>query len=92
MILLCIYRRRAYKNIFGGEIANAPSDENIPLDSIQITNLHTIGPFSGTMEPIPLDKFKDHVKRMHSNDDYLFSEEYSVGCHTHTHTHTNHTS
>ena len=88
MFLLGIYRRRAYKSIFRGEIASAPSDENIPLEGIQITNLHTTAPFSGTMEPIPLDKFKDHVERMHSNDDYLFSEEYSVSSHPLTHTHT----
>ena len=30
------------------------------------------------MDPIPLDKFKDHVQKMHANDDYLFSEEYNV--------------
>ena len=41
-------------------------------------NPNPVSPFSGTMEPIPLNKFKDHVERMHSNDDYLFSEEYNV--------------
>ena len=34
--------------------------------------------FSGTINPVSVDDFKDHVQKMHSNDDYLFSEEYSV--------------
>ena len=29
-------------------------------------------------EPIPVDDFKEHVKSLHRNDDYPFSEEYSV--------------
>lgn len=30
------------------------------------------------MEPIPVEQFKEHVKSLHRNDDYPFSEEYSV--------------
>ena len=33
---------------------------------------------AGTLDPIDVDQFADHVAKMHSNDDYLFSEEYSV--------------
>ena len=29
-------------------------------------------------EPIPLADFKEHVKNLHRNDDYPFSDEYSV--------------
>ena len=29
-------------------------------------------------EPIPVEDFKEHVKSLHRNDDYPFSEEYSV--------------
>ena len=29
-------------------------------------------------EPIPVEQFKEHVKSLHRNDDYPFSEEYSV--------------
>ena len=48
---------------------------------LALQTIHTnpsVSPYSGTMEPIPLAMFKDHVQRMHSNDDYFFSEEYSV--------------
>ena len=30
------------------------------------------------MDPVPVKDFGKHVNHMHSNDDYLFSEEYSV--------------
>ena len=43
-----------------------------------IMNLYTY--LAGTMEPIPVSQFKAHVLKMHSNDDYLFSEEYAVSC------------
>ena len=33
---------------------------------------------AGTLDPIPVDQFARHIVQMHSNDDYLFSEEYSV--------------
>ena len=33
---------------------------------------------AGTFESIPVSAFGTHVKRMHANDDYLFSEEYNV--------------
>ena len=33
---------------------------------------------AGTLDPIPVHQFASHVVLMHSNDDYLFSEEYSV--------------
>lgn len=29
-------------------------------------------------EPIPVEEFKEHVKNLHRNDDYPFSDEYSV--------------
>jgi len=35
-------------------------------------------PVAGTLKPIPISEFGTHVKRMHANDDYLFSEEYTV--------------
>ena len=73
-----VLRRRAYKFLFEGEIAEGSGQqEGVQMQPVFI-NPHPISPFSGTMEPIPLDKFKDHVQRMHSNDDYLFSEEYNV--------------
>ena len=34
--------------------------------------------YPGSISPIPVKEFKEHVQKMHSNDDYLFSEEYSV--------------
>lgn len=37
-----------------------------------------IGYIPGTVSPIPIADFREHVHKMHSNDDYLFSEEYSV--------------
>ena len=72
-------RRRAYKSLLEGEIAENSGTHRLglPLQPVMI-NPMTVSPFSGTMEPIPLEKFKDHVERMHSNDDYLFSEEYNV--------------
>ena len=80
-LLMCYHsllRRRVYKALFEGEIAeNSGSHERVQMQPV-LVNPHPISPFSGTMEPIPLDKFKDHVERMHSNDDYLFSEEYNV--------------
>ena len=33
---------------------------------------------AGTHEPIPVEHFSDHVKNLHANDDYLFTEEYAV--------------
>lgn len=78
-----MYRKRALKDLFGGVIAE-PADSQqlatataIPMQPVFI-NPNPVSPYSGTMEPIPVDKFKDHVHRMHSNDDYLFSEEYNV--------------
>jgi netrin-G3 ligand len=92
-VVFCIWwRRRAYKSLFEGEIAetSATMRQGIQMQQV-IINPQPISPFSGTMEPIPLEKFKDHVERMHSNDDYLFSEEYnsiepnhaptSIACH-----------
>lgn len=31
--------------------------------------------------PMNLEKYEKHVMDLHSNSDYLFSEEYSVSCH-----------
>ena len=31
-----------------------------------------------TRDVIPVMDFKEHVRKLHANDDYLFSEEYSV--------------
>ena len=78
-VCVCVARRRAYKSIFEGEIAESPpgQTQGLQMQSLFI-NQQTVSPYTGTMEPIPLDKFKDHVERMHSNDDYLFSEEYNV--------------
>ena len=77
---MCVYdlRHRAYKSLFEGEIAGSPGQHEGVVMHPVLVNPHPISPFSGTMEPISLDKFKDHVERMHSNDDYLFSEEYNV--------------
>ena len=61
--------------MYGGEIAEAPDNPN---EIRMIENPTAISAYSGTLEPIPLDKFKEHVEHMHSNDDYLFSEEYNV--------------
>ena len=83
---LCLCRRRAYKELLGGEIAEPADHGQVEMEAFHADPPHTISPFTGTMEPIPLDKFKDHVVRMHSNDDYLFSEEYNVSPHTHTST------
>ncbi len=33
---------------------------------------------AGSIQPIQVEDFKEHVHKMHSNDDYLFSEEYNV--------------
>jgi len=33
---------------------------------------------AGTLQPVPVPGFADHVNHMHANDDYLFSEEYSA--------------
>ena len=33
---------------------------------------------AGTFEPVPVKDFPEHVKRMHANDDFLFTEEYAV--------------
>ena len=33
---------------------------------------------AGTHEPITVREFPEHVKRMHANDDFLFTEEYHV--------------
>lgn len=79
-----MYRRQVLKEMFGGEIAEPVDNQEqgataIPMQPVFI-NPHTVSPYSGTMEPIPVEKFKDHVQRMHSNDDYLFSEEYNVRC------------
>ena len=84
---LCLCRRRAYKELLGGEIAESADHGQVEMEAFHADPPHTISPFTGTMEPIPLDKFKDHVVRMHSNDDYLFSEEYNVSPHTHTPAH-----
>jgi protein tyrosine phosphatase len=86
-----VLRRRAYKFLFEGEIAEGSGQQQgVQMQPVFI-NPHPVSPYSGTMEPIPIDKFKDHVERMHSNDDYLFSEEYnsiephhaptSIACH-----------
>ena len=32
----------------------------------------------GNVHPVQVDNFKAHLQKMHSNDDYLFSEEYGV--------------
>lgn len=39
----------------------------------------------GDVHSVEVDDFKAHVQKMHSNDDYLFSEEYSVSFLTHKH-------
>lgn len=36
--------------------------------------------FLFTDDPIAIEDFADHVRLLHANDDYLFSEEYLV-CH-----------
>ena len=41
---------------------------------LAITSLYT----AGTLVPIPVEEFAEHVKKMHSNDDFMFSEEYLV--------------
>ena len=33
---------------------------------------------AGTHEPISVEEFADHVRMLHANDDYLFTEEYTV--------------
>ena len=33
---------------------------------------------AGTHNPVPVENFADHVRRLHANDGYLFTEEYSV--------------
>ena len=35
-------------------------------------------PTVGTLQPVPVRDFADHVKFLHANDDYLFTEEYGV--------------
>ena len=39
---------------------------------------HLRFPAAGTLQPVPVPEFADHVNHLHANDDYLFSEEYSV--------------
>lgn len=39
---------------------------------------HSFSCIAGTLQPVPVPGFADHVNHMHANDDYLFSEEYSV--------------
>ena len=43
---------------------------------------HSLHPFSTTADaptsPIPVEEFPNHVKNLHSDDDYRFSEEYKV--------------
>ena len=67
-------------------IAEIPDSPNTIQMQPVIVNPNPVSPYSGTLEPIPLDKFKEHVQRMHSNDDYLFSEEYNVSITIHTST------
>lgn len=38
----------------------------------------------GTHEPVSIEEFADHVKMLHANDDYLFTEEYTVSYFTET--------
>ena len=33
---------------------------------------------AGTHEPVPVEDFPNHVRNLHANDDYLFTEEYAV--------------
>ena len=74
---MLISRRRAYKDLFEGEIAeNADETTALPLQTIHVNP--SVSPYTGTMDPIPVDKFSKHVQKMHANDDYLFSEEYNV--------------
>ena len=39
-------------------------------------------PTVGTLQPVPVRDFADHVKYLHANDDYLFTEEYGVSSRT----------
>ena len=46
--------------------------------------MHLTCPRTGDMEwvtagPCPADKFAEHVRRLHANDNYYFSQEYEVG-------------
>lgn len=40
-------------------------------------------PIGHLFEPISVEQFKEHVKSLHRNDDYPFSEEYSVSSPSH---------
>ena len=48
------------------------------LHACYLTCTPCLLPVAGTLKPIPVSAFGTHVKRMHANDDYLFSEEYTV--------------
>jgi len=37
---------------------------------------------AGTHEPVPVPEFAEHVRNLHANDDYLFTEEYAVSAWT----------
>jgi len=39
-------------------------------------------PTVGTFQPVPVRDFPNHVKYLHANDDYLFTEEYGVSSRT----------
>jgi len=70
------YRTRYYKPLIEGVVALDRSQELQSLTIIQ--NTESVKPYAGTLKPIPISEFGTHVKRMHANDDYLFSEEYTV--------------
>ena len=35
-------------------------------------------PTAATMDPVSIQEFPDHVRLLHADDDYRFSEEYKV--------------
>lgn len=41
---------------------------------LPFTNLYV----AGTQDPVRVADFPRHVKNLHANDDYLFTEDYSV--------------
>lgn len=35
-------------------------------------------PAAGITDSIPAEEFADHVRQLHANDNYLYTEEYAV--------------
>ena len=65
------------KEVFTPVISN-PLAEHCKFTVSHHSCITAYPPVAGTHEPIPIEEFADHVRMLHANDDYLFTEEYRV--------------